>query len=74
MTATETSEPPQLFTIGVAARAAGCSTETIRVMERRGRLPQPRRVEGRATRVYSEADIDLIRAARQALPLPRKST
>lgn len=45
--------------IGVAAERAGMHPQTLRVYERRG-LVQPRRTAGN-TRLYSEADIRLLR-------------
>lgn len=48
-----------LFMIGVAARRAGMHPQTLRVYERRG-LINPRRT-ARNTRVYSEADVALLR-------------
>lgn len=48
-----------LFMIGVAAQRAGMHPQTLRVYERRG-LINPRRT-ARNTRVYSEADVALLR-------------
>jgi MerR family transcriptional regulator/heat shock protein HspR len=47
------------YLIGVAAEMAGMHPQTLRVYERRG-LVRPRRTAGN-TRVYSEADIRLLR-------------
>lgn len=47
------------FQIGVAAERAGMHPQTLRVYERRG-LVSPRRTPGN-TRLYSEADIRLLR-------------
>lgn len=49
----------RLFMIGVAAELAGMHPQTLRVYERRG-LIAPRRT-ARNTRVYSEADVVLLR-------------
>jgi MerR family transcriptional regulator, heat shock protein HspR len=49
----------RLFMIGVAAQRAGMHPQTLRVYERRG-LINPRRT-ARNTRVYSEADVALLR-------------
>ena len=51
--------PATLFLIGIAAELAGMHPQTLRVYERRG-LITPRRTAGN-TRVYSEADITLLR-------------
>ena len=51
--------PPGLFLIGVAAELAGMHPQTLRVYEPRG-LTTPRRT-ARNTRVYSEADVLLLR-------------
>jgi MerR family transcriptional regulator, heat shock protein HspR len=45
--------------IGVAAEMAGMHPQTLRVYERRG-LVRPRRTEGN-TRIYSDADIRMLR-------------
>jgi MerR family transcriptional regulator/heat shock protein HspR len=50
---------PGLFLIGVAAELAGMHPQTLRVYERRG-LISPQRT-ARNTRVYSEADVVLLR-------------
>lgn len=49
----------RLFMIGIAAQRAGMHPQTLRVYERRG-LISPRRT-ARNTRVYSEADVALLR-------------
>ena len=51
--------PAGLFLIGIAAEMAGMHPQTLRVYERRG-LITPRRT-ARNTRVYSEADVTLLR-------------
>ena len=51
--------PPGLFLIGIAAELAGMHPQTLRVYERRG-LITPQRT-ARNTRVYSEADVLLLR-------------
>lgn len=47
------------YLIGIAARKAGMHPQTLRVYERRG-LVRPTRSSGN-TRLYSEADVDLLR-------------
>lgn len=49
----------RLFMISIAAELAGMHPQTLRVYERRG-LIRPRRSAGR-TRLYSEADVALLR-------------
>ncbi len=49
----------RVFLIGIAAELAGMHPQTLRVYERRG-LITPRRT-ARNTRVYSEADVALLR-------------
>ena len=51
--------PPRVFLIGIAAELAGMHPQTLRVYERRG-LITPQRT-ARNTRVYSEADVALLR-------------
>jgi MerR family transcriptional regulator/heat shock protein HspR len=51
--------PPRAFLIGIAAELAGMHPQTLRVYERRG-LITPRRT-ARNTRLYSEADVALLR-------------
>jgi MerR family transcriptional regulator, heat shock protein HspR len=50
---------PTVFLIGIAAERAGMHPQTLRVYERRG-LIRPRR-SARNTRLYSQADVDLLR-------------
>jgi MerR family transcriptional regulator/heat shock protein HspR len=50
---------PGAFLIGIAAELAGMHPQTLRVYERRG-LITPRR-SARNTRLYSEADVALLR-------------
>ena len=54
-----TRRPPGLFLIGIASELAGMHPQTLRVYERRG-LITPQRT-ARNTRVYSEADVLLLR-------------
>jgi MerR family transcriptional regulator, heat shock protein HspR len=54
-----TSRPAGLFLIGTAAELAGMHPQTLRVYERRG-LITPQRTLGN-TRIYSEADVLLLR-------------
>jgi DNA-binding transcriptional MerR regulator len=56
------------FTIGVLARSAGVSVETIRYYERRGLLDQPAS-EGFGYRQYSEDDVRRLRFVRRAKSL-----
>lgn len=59
------AEPPRRFhSIGTVARMVGCSPTTLREMEARGLIPAPARLDGQEYRVYSEQDVDAIRAAR----------
>jgi len=51
--------PSRAFLIGIAAELAGMHPQTLRVYERRG-LITPRRT-ARNTRLYSEADVALLR-------------
>jgi MerR family transcriptional regulator/heat shock protein HspR len=48
-----------VFMIGVAARLAGMHPQTLRMWERRGLLSPSR--TARNTRLYSEADVELLR-------------
>jgi len=50
---------PRVFLIGIAAELAGMHPQTLRVYERRG-LITPQRT-ARNTRVYSDADVALLR-------------
>ena len=52
-----------MYSIGVASRLSGVPAATIRVWERRYSLPEPGRSEG-GHRVYSEADVELLRAVK----------
>ena len=54
-----TRRPAGLFLIGIAAELAGMHPQTLRVYERRG-LITPQRT-ARNTRVYSKADVLLLR-------------
>lgn len=54
-----TRRDTRVFLIGIAAELAGMHPQTLRVYERRG-LITPRRT-ARNTRVYSEADVALLR-------------
>jgi MerR family transcriptional regulator, heat shock protein HspR len=54
-----TARRPAVFLIGIAAELAGMHPQTLRVYERRG-LITPRRT-ARNTRLYSEADVTLLR-------------
>jgi MerR family transcriptional regulator, heat shock protein HspR len=54
-----TARRPTAFLIGIAAELAGMHPQTLRVYERRG-LITPRRT-ARNTRLYSEADVALLR-------------
>ncbi len=52
-----------VFMISIAARLAGMHPQTLRVYERRG-LIAPKRTQ-RNTRLYSQADVDLLRRIQQ---------
>lgn len=52
--------PPQHFTIGSLADAAGVSVETIRFYQRRGLLSEPERPMG-SIRRYADADLARVR-------------
>lgn len=52
------SDTRPLFMIGIAAELAGMHPQTLRVYERRG-LVRPSRT-ARNTRLYSQADVDLL--------------
>ncbi len=54
------------YAIGTAARLAGIPPETVRIWERRYGLLAPGRTEG-GHRLYSEADVSLLRAVRVLL-------
>lgn len=54
--------------IGAVARRAEVSVDTIRYYERRGLLPQPRRLES-GYRIYDATIIDRIRFIQQMQPL-----
>lgn len=56
---TRRTPPTRVFLIGIAAELAGMHPQTLRVYERRG-LITPQRT-ARNTRVYSEADVALLR-------------
>ena len=50
--------------IGQLANAAGVSVQAIRLYERRGLLPQPKR-SGAGYRIYGAADLDILLALRK---------
>lgn len=52
-----------MYSIGVASRLSGVPTETIRIWERRYGLPNPGRSTG-GHRMYSETDVELLRAVK----------
>jgi DNA-binding transcriptional MerR regulator/methylmalonyl-CoA mutase cobalamin-binding subunit len=54
------------YAIGTAARLAGIPPETVRIWERRYGLLDPGRTEG-GHRLYSEADVELLRAVKVLL-------
>ncbi|MEL6339901.1 MAG: MerR family transcriptional regulator [Myxococcota bacterium] len=54
--------------IGAVARRAEVSVDTVRYYERRGLLPQPRRLES-GYRIYDAAIVDRIRFIQQMQPL-----
>lgn len=53
---------PRLLSVGAVAKAAGCSTETVRDYERRGVL-RSGRLEGADVRLYVPDDVELLKAA-----------
>lgn len=57
-----TMDFPRLLSVGAVAKAAGCSTETVRDYEKRGLLSSAR-VEGADVRIYVEADVDALKVA-----------
>jgi DNA-binding transcriptional MerR regulator len=56
------------FTIGVLARTAGVSVETVRYYERRGLIEQPES-DGFGYRQYTEDDLQRLRFVRRAKEL-----
>lgn len=54
-----TARRPAAFLIGIAAELAGMHPQTLRVYERRGLITPAR--SARNTRLYSEADVALLR-------------
>jgi len=56
----------QLVSIGRAAELVGCSTQTLRNMERQGATPPAARVEGEGRRLYTLVDVERIRQVRAA--------
>lgn len=55
-----------LIEVGGVARRLGCSTSTIRNLERRGDLPLGARLESTNYRVWKLADIEAVRERRDA--------
>ncbi len=53
----------RFVSIGRVAELVGRSATTLRELEARGVLPAAARVEGLGRRVYSQSDVDVIRAA-----------
>ncbi len=63
MTATIDDTTRRFVSIGTVARLVGKSPTTLRELESRGVLPAAARVEGLDRRLYSLADVEVIRAA-----------
>ncbi len=57
-----TTAPERLFSIGTAARMVKRSPATLRKLEARGVIT-PARLEGQDRRLYTLADVEIIRAA-----------
>ena len=62
MTATTEDTTRRFVSIGRAAELVGRSRSTLRELEARGVLPTAARVEGLDRRLYSLADVEVIRA------------
>lgn len=59
------SQASENLTIGGVARAAGVNVETIRFYQRRGLLPEPKRLYG-SVRRYSATDVARVRFVKSA--------
>ncbi len=57
--------PQENMTIGAFAGVAGVNVETIRFYQRKGLLPEPRRVRG-SIRRYGDADVARVRFVKSA--------
>ncbi len=57
----------RFLSVGTVARLVGCSASTLRELEARGLLPfTPARLEGSEYRLYTAADVEAIKAVRDA--------
>ena len=68
MPASPADETTRALRTGEVARLSGVSPDTVRVYERRGLLPRPRRTS-RGYRQYTQAAVDRVRLVRRALAL-----
>jgi hypothetical protein len=66
--AANTDSPTSLLSLGEVARRVGCSNQTVRDMEKDGRVPPARRLVGQPRRYYSEAEAEVIRRVWEAGP------
>ncbi len=51
----------QVMSTGTVAKALGISTSLIRKMEKAGTIPPAQRIDGLDRRVYSPADLEILR-------------
>jgi DNA-binding transcriptional MerR regulator len=65
---TTTDTPPDTWTVGKAAQAAGLSAKAVRLYEAKGLLPPTERTEA-GYRLYTGDDIAILRFIRQAKTL-----
>ncbi len=57
----------RFLSVGTVARLVGCSASTLRELESRGLLPfTPARLAGSEYRLYTVADVEAIKAVREA--------
>lgn len=68
MNTTTSATPAAMWTVGKAAQAAGLSAKAVRLYEAKGLLPEAPRT-GAGYRLYSDADIAILRFIRQAKTL-----
>ena len=68
MRGSETSDTARPLRTGQVARLAGVSPDTVRLYERRGLLPRPRRTAG-GYRQYAHGAVERVRLVRRALAL-----
>ena len=62
------AQPPDHFTIGAFAKAAGVNVETIRFYQRKGLLPEPEKPSG-GIRRYGASDVSRLKFVRSAQKL-----